>query len=322
MKSARVKDILIIGLIISVPLVSSAAIFDGGFGSIFGRLFDGGIFGRANPDILSVNLRGSDEVPPVSTNTSGRLILSFNPTHTAAAFRLDVFNGINVAEAHLHCAASGQNGPVIVFLFGKIPGGFDVNGTISSFTLNDDNILPEGATCSTPVTNMSTLFNAIRNGIIYANVHTVSHPAGEIRGQFASFAGGGTATSTLQIRNLFHGISGANFSRGVVVVRSQGEYDQLRNGISMATSSLPAVNFNNEIVLAVFQGTRATGGFDIQITNVEETLSFLRVMIRETVPGPRCVVTQALTAPFDVVSIQRVNKRVVIDHQVRETQCP
>lgn len=315
----------LVGLILFSPVIVSAQIFDTGslLESLFGNLFDfggfgGGIFGRgANQNIVSVNLTGSGEVPAVSTNASGRLILSFNPAHTAADFSLAVFNGMNVTEAHLHCAQPGQNGPAIATLFGKIPGGFDNNGNLASFTLTDDNILPEGATCSTPVNSITTLFNAIRNGIIYVNVHTVAHPSGEIRGQFASSGD----TTTLQIRDLQHGVNAGDIQRGVAVIRNQAEFDQLRNALSTATTSIPSVNFNNETVLAVFEGRQNTGGFNIEVTNVKDFPSFVRVTIQETIPGSGCVVSQAVTSPFDIVGIPKTEKRVIIDHRIRETQC-
>ncbi|HSH31783.1 MAG TPA: CHRD domain-containing protein, partial [Candidatus Saccharimonadales bacterium] len=88
-----------------------------------------------------------------------------------------------VTAAHLHCAPVGQNGPVIAFLFGNVPGGFNVDGQLAAFRLTDANILPAGTQCNPAVTNITDLTAAIAAGNIYVNVHTVAHPNGEIRGQ-------------------------------------------------------------------------------------------------------------------------------------------
>ena len=73
-------------------------------------------------------LEGGQEVPPVITSTVGTFEVQFNDDLTDADFELKVLNGTKVLQAHLHCAPAGVNGPVFAFLFGLVPGGFDVNG--------------------------------------------------------------------------------------------------------------------------------------------------------------------------------------------------
>src|SRR5688572_8446983 len=84
---------------------------------------------------FAADLTGASEVPPVQTATTGNVEVEFNADATAADFELEVFDGLAVTQAHLHCGAAGQNGPVVVFLFGFIPGGFDLDGQIAKFTL-------------------------------------------------------------------------------------------------------------------------------------------------------------------------------------------
>jgi CHRD domain len=136
---------------------------------------------------FQADLTGAQEVPPVTTEMQGELTLRFNEEFTEAKFRLNVDDGVAVTMAHLHCAPVGVNGPVVAFLFGNVPGGFDVDGRLAKFTLTNANISAVGADCvpttGMAITNLADLAHAIEAGKIYANVHTVAHPGGEFRGQ-------------------------------------------------------------------------------------------------------------------------------------------
>lgn len=135
-------------------------------------------------------LEGGQEVPPVLTSTAGTFEIQFNDDLTAADFELTVLNGTKVLQAHLHCAPAGVNGPVFAFLFGLVPGGFDVNGDLAEFTLTGVNITAAGssptgcpASIGMAITSLADIVTAAQQGNIYANVHTTANPGGEIRGQ-------------------------------------------------------------------------------------------------------------------------------------------
>ena len=102
-----------------------------------------------------------------------------------------IFKGVNVTLVHFHCAQAGKNGPVIVSFFS---GAQDVNGIFLEGNIKNNNI-----TCSEDgvdfcncdgleVNNMPSLYQAMRNGLVYLNVHTNANPDGEVRGQiFTSY---------------------------------------------------------------------------------------------------------------------------------------
>ena len=133
---------------------------------------------------FGASLSGAQEVPEVSTATTGSVEITFDDALTQGTFRLVVNNGTNVTMAHFHCHRPGQNGPVVAFLFGPV-GGVNVNGELAAGTLTNANIAV--ADCvgaiGRPVNNMAALAFAMRDGLIYANVHTVTNSNGEIRGQ-------------------------------------------------------------------------------------------------------------------------------------------
>jgi tRNA pseudouridine-54 N-methylase len=57
---------------------------------------------------------------------------------------------------------------------------------VASGTLNNNDLVG-GAGCvdviGRPVTNIAALAFAMREGLIYVNLHTTDNPAGEVRGQ-------------------------------------------------------------------------------------------------------------------------------------------
>ncbi len=142
-------------------------------------------------------LSGAQEVTPpdapatpslgVTTNTSAQARVEFARNLSSFRFSLNVRNGRGVTQAHLHCGRPGQNGPVIVFLAPLNADGADVNGAFARGTRRNEHIEVGAEGCETligrPIRNIASLAGAARDGLIYANVHTVDNPAGEVRGQ-------------------------------------------------------------------------------------------------------------------------------------------
>lgn len=109
-----------------------------------------------------VSLSGSNEVPPVDTAASGSGTVTVNADHTVSA---DIkVKGMEATAAHIHMAAAGANGPVIVPFVKK---GAD------EFTA------PPGAKLS------DAQYEAYKAGHTYVNVHSAKHKGGEIRAQLS-----------------------------------------------------------------------------------------------------------------------------------------
>jgi hypothetical protein len=104
--------------------------------------------------------------------------------------------------AHLHCGAMGQAGPVVIPLMASSTGSSTVmlHGTASSTVLTG-----AAANCQPNIQTMAHLFQAMREGKIYVNVHTTNFPNGETRGQLLKsnmiidFPGMATSTATTTI---------------------------------------------------------------------------------------------------------------------------
>jgi hypothetical protein len=107
----------------------------------------------------SVSLTGAEEVPPVDTQAtgSGKFHIADDGTVTGSV----TTTGMQGVMAHIHMAAKGQNGAVIVPL------------------------TKEGDTYSVPEGKKLTpeQVQAFKDGKLYVNVHSKEHKGGEIRAQ-------------------------------------------------------------------------------------------------------------------------------------------
>ena len=110
-----------------------------------------------------VTLTAANEVPPSGSSASGSGTVTVNPDHTVMA---DItVTGMSATAAHIHEAAKGKNGNVIVPL-----------------TKEGDNhfVAPPGAKLT------DEQYEAYKAGNLYVNVHSKQHPGGEVRAQLAA----------------------------------------------------------------------------------------------------------------------------------------
>ena len=69
---------------------------------------------------------------------------------------------------------------------------------------------------------------------------------------------------------------------------------------------VPVIDFSTKYIIAVFMGTKPNGGYRIKITDMKKVGSLLQVNAVQIKPGPSCMSTMALTQPFQMVSIDKM----------------
>jgi CHRD domain len=108
---------------------------------------------------IKVNLSGAEEVPPVTAQGSGSG--SFRVSEDGTLSGSVTTKDVEGTQAHIHRAAKGQNGPIIVPLDKK------------------------GDTYSVPAGRKLTpqQMDDLKAGNLYVNVHTNRNKGGEVRGQ-------------------------------------------------------------------------------------------------------------------------------------------
>jgi hypothetical protein len=109
---------------------------------------------------VKVDLGGDQEVPKVTTQAKGSGTITVGDDKSVKGSVTTT--NINGTAAHIHEAAAGTNGGVIVPL-----------------TKNGDNgwSVPAGAKLT------DAQYESYKKGNLYVNVHTAANPGGEIRGQ-------------------------------------------------------------------------------------------------------------------------------------------
>jgi uncharacterized protein (UPF0248 family) len=108
------------------------------------------------------------------------------------------------------------------------------------------------------------------------------------------------------------------------VIKDKGEWESLWEKIYSQWSErppLPEIDFERRTLLAVFQGTKPTSGYEISIREVVESENAVEVSVKAFAPGKHCLVTGNYTRPFHIIEIQKTEKEVVFKVKQRIRDC-
>ncbi|MCE5279776.1 MAG: protease complex subunit PrcB family protein [Planctomycetaceae bacterium] len=128
-------------------------------------------------------------------------------------------------------------------------------------------------------------------------------------GQFGVAAEKGTAVAVVQ---QWRGFNASQEAPRRVVVKDQKAWEEVWSamvGYLEPKPEAPKVDFDSQMVIAVFMGRRSTGGFSIQITGIELNDKMV-VAVKQSSPPPGAITTQALTSPYHVVVVAKTDKPV------------
>jgi hypothetical protein len=143
-----------------------------------------GLVFAQGPPKFSINLTGSEEVPPVQTNATGTAEISaFDISSDSISYGINVTNISGPTAAHTHLGKPGENGPIVVTFF-NYTGPRPINEVMEGGTITADDL--EGPLKGKPLSELAV---AGANGSLYINIHTEQYPNGEIRGQIVNPTG-------------------------------------------------------------------------------------------------------------------------------------
>jgi len=157
--------------------------------------------GQAQAEKLKVTLSGYQEVPAsLASAGSGEFEAEIREERDGPriVWQLSYNGGFSspVTQAHIHFGQRHTNGGISIFLCSNLP-----NPPAGTQACPPGPATIEGEAAATNVIGPATqliragdiekVIAAIRAGVAYVNIHTVTFPGGEVRGQFADNAGAG-----------------------------------------------------------------------------------------------------------------------------------
>ena len=109
---------------------------------------------------MKLTLKGSDEVPAVTTSAAGSGTITVGSDKSVSGSVTTP--GVAGTMAHIHEGAAGANGPVIIPLTKEG---------------SDKWVVPSGSKLT------DAQYESFKAGKLYVNVHSAAHPGGEVRAQ-------------------------------------------------------------------------------------------------------------------------------------------
>lgn len=122
-------------------------------------------------------------------------------------------------------------------------------------------------------------------------------------------------------------INGSNSSineSGMVVLNSSEEARE-RLGADFIWDTSEAreldIDWEQEMAVAVFLGRRNSGGYSVDIQDVEVRGDTAIVQARERAPGNGCATTMAITSPFALATLERHEMDMELELETRQYSC-
>jgi hypothetical protein len=118
--------------------------------------------------------------------------------------------------------------------------------------------------------------------------------------------------------------SGANKKENLVITNEKA-WEEFWNKIystQFPKPKAPDIDFKKEILIGVLAGEFSTGGYSIEVIEIQQANEKINVKVKSKSPGPRCGVTSALTQPIHLVKMGKPDyKEIVFTESNHITNC-
>jgi hypothetical protein len=84
---------------------------------------------------------------------------------------------------------------------------------------------------------------------------------------------------------------------------------------------LPTIDFSQKQVLLIAIGAKNNGGFGLEVEKITESKNELTVNYFETKSGEKCMTTQAIVFPFELIEIEKTTKKVIFNSSEKIVDC-
>ncbi len=104
-------------------------------------------------------------------------------------------------------------------------------------------------------------------------------------------------------------------------IKSQDELAELWRMVH-GTGAPTTVDFTKQEVIAVFDGTHVTGGYEVAIASVVDVATGSRtVSIVRTEPGESCMTTESITSPYQIIVVPKSDAPFAREEQTVVEEC-
>lgn len=128
--------------------------------------------------LFAAMLLGENQVPPVETDAAGLAVFDLDADNGELDYRVYMANIDGVTESHIHKGPPNFNGNAVCYLLEPQDDPVSVTGRLATGTVRESDLFGvlgrEG---------FGSFVAELHDENLYVNIHTVEHPAGEIRGQ-------------------------------------------------------------------------------------------------------------------------------------------
>jgi len=183
--------------------ITSILILSGSKVLIFGQIqYEDNTKDNNNNNInknYNIILSGSQQVPPVKSNATGTASFEFLDDNKTIHYQINILDVPNITGIHIHQGKVGENGDIVVNLYNNskqniflkenktkisqiVSNSVKINGNVQSSFLASGTINNSDLKGPLYGKSISDLINLIKSKNAYVNVHSQSHPDGEIRG--------------------------------------------------------------------------------------------------------------------------------------------
>ena len=115
-----------------------------------------------------------------------------------------------------------------------------------------------------------------------------------------------STSSNVRWRTVASGSSSTETRQKLQLASERTELENLWQRVLLQNRSQPIVDFNKDRLAIIFLGTRSTGGFSAQVSQViDGGGATATIIVNEVYPGPKQRVTQSMTSPWVMIAIDR-----------------
>ena len=93
-----------------------------------------------------------------------------------------------------------------------------------------------------------------------------------------------------------------------ITISNQKDFEKIWEecySIQIPKPKTPQINFEKECVLIAFAGEFSSGGYKVELANINKKRRSMNVDVINTIPGSDCNVTSAMTQPFHMIKMEK-----------------